>query len=266
MIYSPLIVAFFSVLAAQCFCFTYAAIIGQVHSLREIASHLLLPSGAPFAGAYIVVHWYAGMHDTYYNDALFRPRYVLYQLLVVDAFMTLAHFLVHRKLFGGPFYQISHAPHHTHTPPKMIDAFDGSFIDTASLIIAPLFITSRLVHASTYEYMCFGVLWSSFLTLIHSPTDHFWERTFFWKVCCLATAAHHREHHLHPSRNMGHIFNIWDHILELFRECLLKKKMTKHNADYYFPLFRAHETVRHEDGCDGGGGKDASASEIFEYR
>ena len=262
---SPLIVAFFSVLAAQCMCFTYAAIIGQVHSLQEIAGHLLVPSGPPFVGAYIVVHWYAGMHASYKNEEMFRPQYVIYQLLVVDAFMTLAHFLVHRKLFGGPFYQISHAPHHTHTPPKMIDAFDGSFADTALIIIAPLFITSQIVHASTYEYMLFGVLWSSMLTLIHSPTNHFWERTFFWRICFLATASDHRNHHLHPSRNMGHIFNIWDRILELSKR-LLEEKVAKYDADKRFPSLRAHETVSRKYRGDGGGGEDTSASKIFEYR
>lgn len=211
---SALVIAFFSVLAAQLSCFAYASLVGQVHTFRDIAIHLLLPSGAPLTGAYIAAYWsFGAMPGSYYDEEVFRLRYVLYQLVCVDALMTLAHVAIHQKLLGSTFYSFSHAPHHTHTPPRMTDAFDGSVVDTTTLIIAPLFAMSRLVHATTYEYMVFGVVWSTLLTLIHSPSDHVWETTLLWKGCLLATASDHRRHHKHPSQNQGHIFKLWDIVL-----------------------------------------------------
>ena len=40
--------------------------------------------------------------------------------------------------------------------------------DTALMILVPLYSTAHLVHCNVWEYMSFGSLYASWLTLIHS--------------------------------------------------------------------------------------------------
>ena len=43
--------------------------------------------------------------------------------------------------------------------------------DTALMILVPLYSTAHLVHCNVWEYMSFGSLYASWLTLIHSECD-----------------------------------------------------------------------------------------------
>ena len=43
--------------------------------------------------------------------------------------------------------------------------------DTALMILVPLYSTAHLVHCNVWEYMSFGSLYASWLTLIHSECN-----------------------------------------------------------------------------------------------
>ena len=48
----------------------------------------------------------------------------------------------------------------------------GSVTDTALMILVPLYSTAHLVHCNVWEYMSFGSLYASWLTLIHSECEN----------------------------------------------------------------------------------------------
>ena len=210
------------VLLFQCLSILYIVLTTtkEIPEWASIRLHFTNPSGAPLVLLYVSLYYLSGwMHSSYYEN--YEPRGTLYpsakavesvmaQLFLVDLFMFLVHKLNHMKLLGGRFYSVSHAPHHKHKTPRIFDAFDGSAVDTTTMIIFPLIITSRIVHASPLEYAAFGSLYSTMLLLLHSSSPHPLERTRVWKICMLGTSTDHQKHHKKTNTNFGHIFRIWD--------------------------------------------------------
>ena len=128
--------------------------------------------------------------------------HVFAQLLLQDFFQYLIHRLehdVHPKV-----YQLTHKPHHKFLNPKIFDAFNGSFYDTFFMILVPLFITSRIVHANVWSYMTFGTLYANWLVLVHSEYIHSWDH-FFHQIG-FGTASFHHIHHKLFLYNFGHLF------------------------------------------------------------
>ena len=216
MIYT-LTTAVVAVTSCQFAIFLYANHLKQKIDIQEIIKHILNPSGAPFALLYIVMYYLSGkMPAYYYNKNLhIDPLNILLKIYVVDFFMFIIHMSLHMRWFGNYLYIKSHAPHHKHTKPVMTNAFDGSYIDTLMMIIVPLYITSKIVHLNATEYIIFGCIYSSILTLIHSHKCHIWENTFMWKILRLGTSSAHRIHHKNPKKCMGHLTTLYDDITTL---------------------------------------------------
>merc|ERR1712059_246277 len=87
--------------------------------------------------------------------------------------------------------------------------------DTLFMILIPLFVTAQAVHANTWSYIAFGVLYGNYLCLIHCEYQHVWDD--FFRILGIATAADHHVHHRVPSWNYGHIFTYWDRLAGTYR-------------------------------------------------
>ena len=82
---------------------------------------------------------------------------ILASLALTDLLQYIAHRIEHVL---PSLYRGTHKPHHVHKSPVLFDAFSGSLGDTTFMILAPLFLTSRVVHMNVWGYMVFGSLYS----------------------------------------------------------------------------------------------------------
>jgi sterol desaturase/sphingolipid hydroxylase (fatty acid hydroxylase superfamily) len=215
----------------------------------SIQSHLSQPEGFMLLGSYLTLYWLSNtMPSVYYSfpvaaaaaaaagvdpsPSTLSPSTlaalaalatslakVTINLAITDLLQYTAHRIEHMYA-----YTLTHKPHHVYKSPTMFIAFHGSVYDTVFMILIPLFLTSQAckipslscLGLNTVEYMYFGVLYSSYLTLIHSEYHNRWDKiltdTFPIKYLCVATSADHHVHHKLFKWNYGHLFMIWDRI------------------------------------------------------
>ena len=141
-----------------------------------------------------------------------RPAQVAQLLLMQDLFQTGSHWLSHFCKFHH------HLSHHRHFAPTMLDAFDGTVVDTFCMILLPLRLATLLVSANgvnAASYLAFGVIYSNWLVLIHAEFAHPWDGLF--ECIGLGTSAYHQQHHRKPSINLAHLFN-FNSVFKLVRQ------------------------------------------------
>jgi alternative squalene epoxidase len=179
-----------------------------------IMGHLTQPEGFVLLTLYLSGTWMFNLlPDSYYSfEGNVNAFHVLLQLLLVDIFMTIAHWVEHKIT---SWYPLSHKPHHRFIEPGVFDAFNGSFFDTLCLILIPLYITANLIHCNSWSYIAFGTIYANYLCLIHCEFSHPWD-SFFHKFG-IGTAADHQVHHKLFCYNYGHIFVYWDMICGTYR-------------------------------------------------
>jgi len=185
--------------------------------LEGVRSHLGNPGGVVMLAAYLSASWMFDMMPcSYYHfDGGVRWWMVFAQVTCQDFLMFVLHYFEHKGPLGPKFYQKSHKPHHRFVNPRLFDAFDGSMPDTFCMILIPLMVTARLLHANVWEYMLFGSLWSCWLCLIHSEVHLPWDGVF--RRLGLGTAADHHVHHRTFVYNYGHTMMWWDRLLGTYK-------------------------------------------------
>ena len=182
---------------------------------NDIKRHLTKPEGFFIIVFYLGYTWIFNlMPITYYDfDSGIALYDIFKQLVVQDFIQTCFHIAEHRLHIE--FYKISHKPHHRFINPNTFDAFDGSIYDTVTMIITPLFITSRIIHTNTWNYICFGSIYANWLFLIHSDIHHPWDWIF--SRFGLGTPGDHHVHHKLRNKNYGHLFMWWDMIMNTYK-------------------------------------------------
>ncbi len=93
----------------------------------------------------LVLPIYPSSYHTY--DESVNWLDVFAQFLVVDFMTFLNHVIEHNF---PRFYKISHKPHHVFINPKLYNAFNGSILDTLSLIVIPLLVTGLVCHVNLW--------------------------------------------------------------------------------------------------------------------
>lgn len=183
--------------------------------LGGLSRHVLTPGGAPMLILYLCGTWMLELLPCSYYSFSGGVRWwmVAAQIICQDAFMFGNHLVEHN--LHAKFYQFSHKPHHRFTNPRLFDAFDGSVPDTFTMVLIPLYLTARLLHANVWEYMLFGTIWSSWLMLIHSEVTHPWDPIF--RKLGLGTAADHHVHHKTFKYNFGHTMMWWDRLAGTYK-------------------------------------------------
>jgi len=192
-----------------------------------LSSHVANPEGLLMLGGYLSGTWLLGkMPASYYSfEGGIDWGRVLCCLLLQDLIQYAAH--VGEHSISSWVYRKSHKPHHRFTNPRLFDAFNGSMTDTALMILLPLYSTAWLVPScNVWEYMSFGSLYSTWLTLIHSEYSHPWDAAF--RRIGFGTAADHHVHHALFCFNYGHLFLYWDRLLGTYRD---PKDVRKFNND-----------------------------------
>jgi len=179
-------------------------------------THLAQPEGFVMLGGYLTGYWMLGlMPASYYSfSGGINWAHVAVQLLLQDFVQYLMHLVEHK--LDARLYKASHKPHHRFTNPRLFDAFNGSPTDTFLMILVPLVVTSRLVHANVWSYMAFGSIYANWLTLIHAEYAHPWDGVF--RQLGFGTAADHHVHHKLFIYNFGHLFMYWDRLLGTYKD------------------------------------------------
>ena len=189
-----------------------------------VMTHVSQPEGILLLGLYLCGTWMCElMSDSYYSfDGGIEWHFVIAQLVIFDVLQTIAHMIEHT--FSN-LYKSSHKPHHRFTSPRLFDAFNGSFLDTLLMIVAPLYATQCLVPANVWSYMTFGSVFSTWLVLIHSEWSHPWDNLF--KKIGFGTPSDHHVHHAVFNHNFGHLFTYWDRMAGTYSdpEKVFKKKV-----------------------------------------
>lgn len=172
-------------------------------------------------GGYLSLTWMLRlMPSSYYKmDGHVQWSHVLMQLLSVDFFQYVAHYLEHKIPFSKHwFYRSSHKPHHVFKAPLLTDAFNGSTTDTICMILGPLYITALLVPANVWSYMAFGTIYGNYLCIIHCEHNQPWDSVF--RALGIGTPGDHHVHHAKFKYNYGHIFMYWDRVFGTYRSPL----------------------------------------------
>ena len=214
-----LITGLLSVAVAQSFVLGYYALMKHhsivsyiqkkrdYHLLSMMKRHLSQPEGFCLLLLYLTVSWhFRWLPESYYLlDTPIRWVDVTKQLLVQDALQYSCHVLEH---VIPSLYKITHRHHHRFTNPTLFDSFQGSVLDTVTMVVVPLYVTSQIVHTNHRSYIAFGTLYSSWLTLIHSEFVHWWDP--YLAMIGIGTASDHHVHHKLFKYNYGHVFMYWD--------------------------------------------------------
>jgi len=175
---------------------------------EELWGHVSAPESFLMVFGYLTGVWMLGLLPSSYYDRTQPIKWlqVLLQFLVVDFWTYVSHRLEH---YSPTYYQMSHKNHHVFINPKLYNAFNGSPLDTASLILIPLFITAQMCRSvSNWDFIAFGTLYATQFTLIHCEFEHPWE--FLLEKVGIGTAADHNVHHAVFTSNYGHFFIYWD--------------------------------------------------------
>lgn len=176
---------------------------------RELLTHFSSIEGLLLIGVYLsITYLWNLMPNSYYCwEGNIKWNDVLFQLIVQDLFQYIFHRIEHYFFI---IYKYCHQQHHQYKFPKLLDAFKGSILDTITMILIPLWITSRIVHTNVWSYMVFGTIYSSWLMLIHCELDNPWDPLF--QKIGFGTALDHRNHHKYFKCNYGHLFTYWDYM------------------------------------------------------
>jgi sterol desaturase/sphingolipid hydroxylase (fatty acid hydroxylase superfamily) len=221
-----LLAGIFSVGVAQCVVLGYHAMMKKhpktsyIQQEREYEwlemakQHLFQPEGLALLLCYLSVSWhFQWLPESYYE--LNTPICwidVAKQLLVQDALQYGCHVMEHSIPI---LYKKNHKHHHIFKNPVLFDAFQGSILDTVTMVIVPLYITSQVVHTNHRSYVVFGTVYSGWLTLIHSEFEHWWDR--YLEKIGVGTASDHHVHHKLFKYNYGHVFMYWDWLFGTYR-------------------------------------------------
>ena len=176
---------------------------------KELVNHFSAIEGLVLIGGYLsITYLWNLMPNSYYCwEGNIKWNHVLFQLIVQDFFQYIFHRFEH---YFSIIYKYCHQQHHQYKFPKLLDAFKGSILDTLTMILIPLWITSRIVHTNVWSYMVFGTIYSSWLMLIHCELDNPWDPLF--QKIGFGTALDHRNHHKYFKCNYGHLFMFWDYM------------------------------------------------------
>jgi len=174
----------------------------------DLWDHISAPESFFLVYGYLIFVWMLRlMPDSYYDlEASFYLPNLLLQFLVADFWIYVAHRIEH---YFPSYYVPSHKPHHRFLNPKLYNAFNGSVMDTITLILVPLFLTHqccRSVHC--WDFIAFGSLYAAQLSLIHCEFPQPWDHLF--QKLGIATTADHHVHHSKFIWNYGHFFVYWD--------------------------------------------------------
>mmetsp|Transcript_13976 Transcript_13976/g.25622 ORF Transcript_13976/g.25622 Transcript_13976/m.25622 type:complete len:313 (+) Transcript_13976:233-1171(+) len=177
--------------------------------LSAVLKHLTNLEGFVLLTTYLSLYWTSQkMPTSYYTYSPSIPWPSVFLSLLTTDFLQ---YLLHRFEHVLPsIYKKTHKPHHVYKSPNLFNAFSGSTGDTVLMILVPLFLTSRLIDMNVWGYMCFGSLYSTFLTVIHSEVEHCWDEVF--KAWGFGTPEMHHYHHRFFDGNYGHLFMYWDWI------------------------------------------------------
>jgi len=159
-------------------------------------------TGLPLAGAFVLSldrALPARAREYRATDALDAPLELLALLIVVDFVQYWAHALTHR------LRRKAHAVHHRHTRPTPAVAFDTGLEDALAQVLLPVAAAVHAVDPSRVALVAFGVVYSLWLQFIHGHV-----RVPRGVARFLVSPAFHRAHHVDPTKNLGHVFVLWD--------------------------------------------------------
>lgn len=159
-------------------------------------------TGLPLAGAFVLALDRAlppRAREHRAADVLGAPLEVLALLLVVDFVQYWAHALSHR------LRRKAHAVHHRHTRPTPAVAFDTGLEDAAAQVLLPVAAAVHAVDPSRVALVAFGIAYSLWLQFIHGHA-----RVPRGVARVFVSPAFHRAHHADPTKNLGHVFVLWD--------------------------------------------------------
>jgi len=208
---------------------------------KDLQMHFGSPESIAMLVCYLSAAWFGfiplpwGMNQlplSYFNwHVRCNPVHVVVQLLCVDAFMYAMHRFEH--LAGKVFYAFSHKPHHRFINPQLFNAFNGSVMDTFTMILVPLHFTCQLCRfCSLLDYIAFGFTYANYLMLIHSEYPHCWDGVV--SRFGIGTPADHHVHHARFVWNYGHIFTYWDRLLGTYaapHDVFKNQYLTRPSAD-----------------------------------
>ena len=181
----------------------------------DLYEHVTNPESFLMVFGYLTSVWMLRLLPAAYYDTA-SPLvwwHVAAQFVVVDIFTTAAHLLEHN---WPSLYKRSHKMHHRFINPKLYNAFNGSPLDTLTLILVPLFLTHQVCYfVNTNGLAAFGTLYAAQFTLIHCEYRHPWDA--LCETLGVGTAEDHNIHHLLFKFNYGHFFMWWDWALGTYR-------------------------------------------------
>jgi len=183
--------------------------------LDDLKGHASAPESFFMVFGYLTFVWmWKILPPSYYDlNSPVNWFYVLVQFLVVDIFTFMDHLIEHN---WPALYKRSHKSHHKFTTPKLYVAFNGAPLDTLSLILIPLFLTSQICYfVNCWSFIAFGAMYASQFTLIHCEFPHPWDHIF--QKIGIGTAADHNIHHRLVMFNYGHFFMYWDMIYGTYK-------------------------------------------------
>ena len=158
--------------------------------------------GFPLAFASVASAWYLNLlpSQTYISSI---PEYtkIVNLSITLDFFQYVSHILAHN------IWKHSHAIHHTKTSPTYKDAFFTGYIDAFCQLLIPLYISIWLIKPNKITITIFGILYSHWLRIIHSDRKIDTGPLFI-------DPEYHVIHHKNPTKNLGHIYIIWDLIFD----------------------------------------------------
>lgn len=154
--------------------------------------------GFPLAFASIASAWYLNIlpKETYILDL---PEYLKISKLTItlDFLQYISHLMAHH------IWKQSHAIHHTKTSPTYKDAFYTGYTDAFCQLLIPLYFSIWIVKPNKITITMFGILYSHWLRVIHSDLKIDTGPLFI-------DPEYHVIHHKNPTKNIGHIYIIWD--------------------------------------------------------
>lgn len=189
----------------------------------DLYSHITSPESFMLVFGYLTTVWMLNLLPPAYYVLGGSVSWwqVLLQLLVVDAFTYIMHRIEHAWAW---LYIRSHKKHHHWINPRLYNAFSACVNDTVTLILIPLFLTSRVCQdVNTYTFAAFGTIYASQFTLIHCEFSHPWDPLF--KLLGVGTAEDHNVHHAAFNWNYGHFFMYYDWIFGTYRDGKTLAKM-----------------------------------------
>jgi lathosterol oxidase len=176
--------------------------------IDDLWAHVSAPESFLMVFGYLTVTWMFRLNPASYYDveSPINWAHVIIQLLVVDFFTFVDHLIEHN---WPALYKRSHKFHHVFRNPKLYNAFNGSVLDTLSLILIPLFCTLQVCRFVTcWSFVGFGTLYATQFTLIHCEFSHPWD--YILIKLGVGTAWDHNVHHRLFVYNYGHFFMYYD--------------------------------------------------------